>query len=45
MEKDKKDKKLNVRVTTKEMNKLEQLTTKYNMTKSEIIRKLIHETG
>ena len=45
MEKEKKDKKLNVRVTTKEMNKLEQLTKKYNMTKSEIIRKLIHETG
>ena len=45
MQKDKKDKKLNVRVTTNEMNKLEQLTKKYNMTKSEIIRKLIHETG
>lgn len=45
MKKDKKDKKLNVRLSTKEMEKLEQLTKKYNMTKSEIIRKLIHETG
>ena len=45
MEKEKKDKKINVRVSTNEMKKLEQLTTKYNMTKSEIIRKLIHETG
>lgn len=45
MEKEKKDQKLNVRVTTKEMKKLDQLTKKYNMTKSEIIRKLIHETG
>ena len=45
MQKEKKDKKLNARLSTKEMKKLEQLTTKYNMTKSEIIRKLIHETG
>lgn len=45
MEKEKKDKKINVRVSAKEMEKLEQLTSKYNMTKSEIIRKLIHETG
>ena len=45
MEKDKKDKKINVRVSAKEMEKLEQLTKQYNMTKSEIIRKLIHETG
>ena len=45
MEKEKKDKKINVRLSTKEMEKLEQLTKKYNMTKSEIMRKLIHETG
>lgn len=45
MQKEKKDKKLNVRLSTSEMEKLEQLTKKYNMTKSEIIRKLIHETG
>ena len=45
MEKDKKDKKLNARLTTKEMEKLEQLTKKYKMTKSEIIRKLIRETN
>ena len=45
MQKEKKDKKLNARLSTKEMEKLEQLTKKYNMTKSELIRKLIHETG
>ena len=45
MEKEKKDKKINVRLSTKEMEKLEQLTKQYNMTKSEIIRKLIRETG
>lgn len=45
MKKDKKDKKLEVRISQRDIEKLEQLTNKYNMTKSELIRKLIHETG
>lgn len=45
MKKDKKDKRLEVRVSKKDVKKLEQLANKYNMTKSELIRKLIHETG
>lgn len=45
MKKDKKDRKLEIRVSQKDIDKLEQLTTKYNMNKSELIRKLIHETG
>lgn len=45
MKKEKKDKKLEVRVSQKDMEKLEQLANKYNMNKSELIRKLIHETG
>ena len=43
MKKDKKDKRLEVRVSKKDIEKLAQLTTKYNMTKSEVIRKLIDE--
>ena len=45
LKKDIKDKRLEVRVSKKDIEKLEQLTTKYNMTKSALIRKLIHETG
>jgi predicted DNA binding CopG/RHH family protein len=45
MKKDIKDKRLEVKVSKKDIEKLEQLTTKYNMTKSALIRKLIHETG
>ena len=45
MKKDIKDKRLEVRVSKKDIEKLEQLTTKYNMTNSALIRKLIHETG
>lgn len=45
MKKDIKDKRLEVRVSKKDIEKLEQLTTKYNMTKSALIRKLIHATG
>lgn len=45
MKKDKKDKRLDIRLSQKDIEKLEQLTTKYNMTKSALIRKLIHETG
>lgn len=45
MKKDKKDKRLEVRVSKKDVEKLEQLANEYNMTKSELIRKLIHETG
>ena len=40
----KKDKKLEVRVSPRDIEKLEQLTKKYNITKSALIRKLIHET-
>ena len=43
--KDKKDKRLDIRLSQRDVEKLAQLTTKYNMTKSELIRKLIHETG
>ena len=45
MKKDIKDKRLEVRVSKKDIEKLEQLANKYNMTKSALIRKLIHETG
>ena len=45
MKKEKKDKKLDIRLSQRDMEKLEQLTNKYNMNKSELIRKLIHETG
>lgn len=45
MKKEKKDKKLDIRLSQRDMEKLEQLTEKYNMNKSELIRKLIHETG
>lgn len=45
MKKEKKDRKLDIRLSQRDMEKLEQLATKYNTTKSELIRKLIHETG
>lgn len=45
MKKEKKDRKLDIRVSQRDMEKLEQLANKYNMNKSELIRKLIHETG
>lgn len=45
MKKEKKDRKLDIRLSQRDMEKLEQLTEKYNMNKSELIRKLIHETG
>ena len=45
MKKDIKDKRLEVRVSKKDVEKLEQLANKYNMTKSALIRKLIYETG
>lgn len=45
MKKDKKDKRLDIRLSQRDVEKLVQLTTKYNMTKSALIRKLIHETG
>lgn len=44
MKKEKKDKRLYMRLSQRDVEKLEQLTNKYNMTKSELIRKLIHDT-
>ena len=45
MKKDIKDKRLDIRLSQRDVEKLEQLANKYNMTKSALIRKLIHETG
>jgi predicted DNA binding CopG/RHH family protein len=45
MKKEKKDRKLDIRLSQRDMEKLEQLAKKYNINKSELIRKLIHETG
>lgn len=44
MKKDRKDKRMELRISQKDLEKLEQLTKKYNITKSALIRKLIHET-
>lgn len=44
MKKDRKDKRMELRISQKDLEKLEQLTKKYNTTKSALIRKLIHET-
>lgn len=44
MKKDRKDKRMELRISQKDLEKLEQLTKKYNMKKSALIRKLIHET-
>ena len=44
MKKDKKDKRLDMRLSQRDVEKLEQLTKKYNMKKSALIRKVIHET-
>ena len=45
MKKEKKDNRLDLRLSQRDVEKLEQLAKTYNMTKSELIRKLIHETG
>lgn len=44
MKKEKKDKRMEIRLAQSDIEKLEQLTNKYNMKKSALIRKLIHET-
>lgn len=44
MKKEKKDKRLYMRLSQRDVDKLDQLTKKYNITKSELIRKLIHDT-
>lgn len=44
MKKEKKDKRMEIRLAQSDIEKLEQLTKKYNMKKSALIRKLIHET-
>lgn len=44
MKKEKKDKRLYMRLSQRDVDKLDQLTKKYNTTKSELIRKLIHDT-
>lgn len=43
MKKEKKDKRLEIRLSQRDLEKLDQLTSKYNMKKSELIRKLIHK--
>jgi predicted DNA-binding protein len=44
MKKEIKDKRMEIRLSQSDAKKLEQLTKKYNMKKSALIRKLIHET-
>lgn len=44
MKKEKKDKRLEIRLSQRDLEKLDQLTSKYNMKKSALLRKLINET-